>query len=139
MKIHDKSKSCIFDHSDSNITCIVIKVPDDDRDICIPGLPYALAVVERLEDGDEPGVLLHVARKVVYVFGTRVAGQGIPALVSLAGGRHGKSDVVGIACRKKMYIHTSRGMCPGLKSRADKLCTHHHNVSSHIYVPVKAL
>ena len=52
----------------------MVEVAGHERDIEIPGLADRLAVVERLQHGEQAGVLLHVAGERV-----EVAGAGVPA------------------------------------------------------------
>ena len=66
---------------------VVIEVAGDERDVDVAGLANRFAVVEALEDGEQPRVLLDGPRQRVEMPRARVAGEGGPAGERRQGGR----------------------------------------------------
>lgn len=78
---------------------VVIEVPRHERNVQVARLADALAVVHRLDDGEQARMLLHHARERVEVLGPLVAAQLAPAALRLARGGHGGIHVLRAALR----------------------------------------
>ncbi len=66
---------------------MVIEVARHQRHVDVAGFPDRLAVVERLQDGKEPAVLLNLPGDGVEVAGPAVPAEGPPVRLRLAGRR----------------------------------------------------
>src|SRR5690606_19996685 len=72
---------------------VMVEMPDDQRDIDITALADRLAVIEGLEDGKEPRVLLDQAGDGIEIFAALVARKRGPGLLRGAGGLYGFVDI----------------------------------------------
>ena len=72
---------------------MVVEVTGDQRDIDVPRFAYRFAVVQRLQYGQLPAVLLHQAGQCVQVPGARVRRKFLPARQRRAGGADRCIDV----------------------------------------------
>jgi hypothetical protein len=63
---------------------VVVEVAGDQRDVDVARLADRLAVVERLQHGEQAGVLLHLARERVEVARAAVAAQRLDEVPAAA-------------------------------------------------------
>src|SRR5690606_8674270 len=73
---------------------VVVEVPCHEGDVDIARFPNRLAVVDRLEDGEEPSVLLDLAGQGVEVACPAVAAESAPGREGGAGGTDRGGDVI---------------------------------------------
>ena len=73
---------------------VIIKMPGNERNVDVPAFPDGLAVVEALEDGEEPGVFLHQSGQGVEVLGPLGSAYALPLGLSQVGGLYGPVDVL---------------------------------------------
>ena len=93
------------------LTGMVVEVSGHEGHIAVPRLADGLAVVEALEDGHEPGVLLDVAGHGVEVAGPDVARETAPGVVRRTGGPHGQIHVLLGTYRTTKKADTSFNRC----------------------------
>jgi hypothetical protein len=80
---------------------VVVEVARHQRHVDVAGLADRLAVVERLEDGEQAAVLLHLAGERVEVAGAAVAAQRPPGRLRPPRRRHRRVDLLGAAWVKR--------------------------------------
>ena len=73
---------------------VVVEVADDEGEVGVARLADRLAVVHRLEHGEQPVVLVDAARHRVQVARAHVAGQAAPCRVRVLGCSHLQSGVL---------------------------------------------